>query len=324
MLAQNPEHVKLTHGGRRAGAGLHGCGITKTNISVSVTAKVWETALAIWQEKPSRLVDRLVKDYVKSGGCDMGKGDNIMNHQLEIKIDAPRLTADKFQEAVHKFVTLLKGVAKNATGKYAPEDWGIEVAGGGAVMTVRTDSQENARTTDAIACGFRSLMIGLQTIPKYFTKDEVEAARDIASLIDADGRFVKAIYIQNGGAPIGISPQVVKTADLILTGEKQTAFGAMEGMIESLQRKEDHPITCTVKDAIHDRSILCTFNTPECEEEAFQAFKLARRVLVWGLISYTKERYPVRIDSNLIRAFPPESDLPTLEEIHAFQPNIGF
>jgi hypothetical protein len=241
-----------------------------------------------------------------------------MSNQIEINIDAPRLTPDKLQKAVDKFVTLLKGVSKNATGNYAQEDWGMEVKVGSTIFIANPLSEKNGITTDAMARGIRSLMSGIPTIPQYFTKDEVEAAKGIAALIDDDGRYVRGIFIQNGGGPIHLSSQLVKTADLILAGDTQIAFGSVEGKIEGLHRKEDHPITSTLRDPIYGRVIACNFNKPELEEEAFQAFKEAKRVLIYGLIHYSKDGYPIRIDSDFIRVFPPESELPTLEEIHAF------
>lgn len=50
-------------GGSRPGAG-RGAG-DKTKISVSVDEENWQAALAIWQKRPSWLVDGLIADYVE-------------------------------------------------------------------------------------------------------------------------------------------------------------------------------------------------------------------------------------------------------------------
>ena len=241
-----------------------------------------------------------------------------MSDTIEIKIDAPKLTPDKFQKAVNEFFALLKGVTKNVTGESKPEDWIIAVRASSQVVSARTESQSKALVPDAMERGILSLMAGVQTIPPHFTKDDVISARNLAALVDDDGKIVRSITIQNGGAPIILSSEIVKTADAILAGEKQIAFGSVEGLIESLHRKEGQPITSTIKDPIHGRSINCTFTAPECEDSAFEAFKKASRVLFSGLIHYNKEGEPVRIDVNFVRIFPPENELPTLEEIHAF------
>jgi hypothetical protein len=241
-----------------------------------------------------------------------------MSDTIEIKIDAPKLTPDKFQKAVNEFFALLKGVTKNVTGDSKPEDWIIAVRASSQVVSARTESQSKALVTDAMSRGFLSLMAGVQTIPPHFTKEDVISARNLAALVDDDGKIVRNIFIQNGGAPIRLSNDIIKTADAILAGEKQIAFGSVEGVLESLHRKENQPLTSTIKDPIHGRSIVSTFTTPECEEKAFEAFKDVSRVLFSGLIHYNKEGEAVRIDVSFVRIFPPESELPTLEEIHKF------
>ena len=53
-----------SHGGRRAGAGRPKTGQSKQKISVSVDQQTWEKALKKWREKGSRLIDKLLRDYV--------------------------------------------------------------------------------------------------------------------------------------------------------------------------------------------------------------------------------------------------------------------
>lgn len=63
-------------GGARANSGPKPGSGKKTPICISVTGTVWQSALSIWQRryrhgKPSWLVDRLVSQYVKSGGASL-------------------------------------------------------------------------------------------------------------------------------------------------------------------------------------------------------------------------------------------------------------
>ncbi len=61
---------------RGRGPGRPPTGVTKEKFCVSVTKSFWDTAVRIWQMrqteervfKRSRLVDRLVTEYAKSGG----------------------------------------------------------------------------------------------------------------------------------------------------------------------------------------------------------------------------------------------------------------
>ena len=51
-------------GGRRPNSGRPPSGILKKKVSVSVSQKVWEQAMGIWDGKASHLVDKLLKEYV--------------------------------------------------------------------------------------------------------------------------------------------------------------------------------------------------------------------------------------------------------------------
>lgn len=54
--------VENSHGGARAGSG-RGAG-DKMKICVSVDEENWQSALAIWKNRPSWLVNDLIADYV--------------------------------------------------------------------------------------------------------------------------------------------------------------------------------------------------------------------------------------------------------------------
>jgi hypothetical protein len=56
--------TKNGHGGARKGSG-RGAG-DKTKICVSVDDENWQSALDIWKQRPSWLVDNLISDYVES------------------------------------------------------------------------------------------------------------------------------------------------------------------------------------------------------------------------------------------------------------------
>jgi hypothetical protein len=58
------EGKKITHGGWRKGAGRpESTGPTKQIVSVSVDPKIWGRCLAKWQDKASRLVEALLREY---------------------------------------------------------------------------------------------------------------------------------------------------------------------------------------------------------------------------------------------------------------------
>lgn len=249
-----------------------------------------------------------------------------MSEALELKIDGPRLTPEKFEAAVKDFFAIISGVAKNVSGTYSDADWKVEVDAGSTIVRVRKSDDAHKATVSyraepiisAVQQGFIALSSGLRTPPPFFTRDEIRAVKDLAELIDKERKFVSTISIKNGDRPVFLSEELARTAEAILSGERQICFGSVEGYIETFHRKENQPFTCYVREPIYRRSILCTFSKSDAEEVAYRAFRPPKRVLAYGLIHYAKEGFPTRIDVDTVRIFPEEDELPSVEEIQSF------
>ena len=234
-----------------------------------------------------------------------------MSNQIEIKIDGKKLTPDKFLEAAKSFFDLIEGVAKNVTAK--PINWGVEVDKGSAVLraTVQNPSVDSTEAIAAICQGVRSLRSGVKTIPRYFTKNEVNASRRLTAIVD--GTDVKSIFLKNGSDGEEMLKNIITTADAILTGEATTAFGSIEGVLDSMSLK--HGFSCSIQDVSYRREIVCYFTKSDAAEEAKKGF--GKRVLAGGLIRYASEGHPTSISVDTFRIFPEESELPTIEEVQA-------
>lgn len=214
-------------------------------------------------------------------------------------------------EAAKSFFALAEGVAENISAK--PIAWHVEVDKGSTVLRLLPDNptRETAEAVEIICRGVRSLRSGIKNIPYGFTKREVQASRNLAALID--GTDVKYIAIQNGGEPEEMPQTLIEIADAILVGEAYSAFGSIEGIMDSMSLK--HGFICSVQDANYRREITCYFQKEEITKEAINGF--GKRVLVGGLIRYAKEGHPTSISADSIRIFPDESELPTIEEVQA-------
>ena len=234
-----------------------------------------------------------------------------MSNQIEIKIEGKGLTPDKFVLAAKSFFDLIQGVSKNVGAKQV--DWVVEVDKGSAILRGRVEnpSPETEIAIEDISRGIRSLRSGMKAVPSGFTRDEVRACQTLASLVD--GNSIKAIFIQNGGSPEELSQTIVPTAEAILTGETYTAFGSIEGKIDSLSDRQT--FSCSILDPYLRREIVCYFQSEAVVEEAIRGFR--KRVLAGGLIRYAKEGHPTSIVVDTIRIFPEESELPTIEDVQA-------
>jgi len=232
-----------------------------------------------------------------------------MSDSIEIKIDGPKLTPEKFLNGVTEFLALVQGVAKNV----APEriDWVVDVEKGSTVvrMTAERPSRHSQQAIEVVCQGIRALRNGVRTMPHGFKRENVSSARIIASLVD--GSEVQGVTIKNGSDPEAVPRSIVKVADIILEGQNQFAFGSIEGKIVSLSAK--HGYLCVIDDASEMREITCYLQTEEAQKLAVDGY--TKRVMASGLIHYAKEGHPVSITVDKMRIFPPDSDLPTLSDV---------
>lgn len=234
-----------------------------------------------------------------------------MSNQIEIKIDGKKLTPDKFLDGAKDFFALVEGVAKNIGG--AAIVWMVEVDKGSAIVRMRseTPSIESEKSIDVVCQGIRSLRNGTRIIPNGFTRSEVSAARRLAKL--ADGKEVQFVSIRNGGQPEDLPKLVVDTADAILSGQSQIAFGGIEGEIVSLSARQG--LMCTIYDSVQRREITCYLQSEEAQKNAVKGY--TKRVLASGLIHYAKEGHAVSVTVDKMRIFPSDSELPTVEDVQA-------
>src|ERR1700733_1488607 len=107
-----------------------------------------------------------------------------MSDHIEIKIEGKKLTPERFLEAVQSFFALIQGVTKNVAKN--PVNWTVEVEKGSTVVRARVENPtpESDQSIVAICPAVNSLRTGIKTIPYGFTKDEVRAAKKLATLND--------------------------------------------------------------------------------------------------------------------------------------------
>src|ERR1044071_8921687 len=156
-----------------------------------------------------------------------------MSDRIEIKIDAPSLSPEKFIEAVGSFLSVVQGVGKNLATR--PIDWKVEVDRGSTIlrMVASNPSSESVNAIDAIGHGLRSLVNGVRAIPYGFTKSEVRGLRNLAALrVEQDG--IRSLSIKNGGEQEDLPESIIPIADAMLQGESHIAFGSVEGKVVQL------------------------------------------------------------------------------------------
>jgi hypothetical protein len=236
-----------------------------------------------------------------------------MSEKLEIRIEGPKVTPERFLNASKAFLEIVLGVSHNLSSSARDEDWSVECDKGSSILRVKTDVRERIPAVEAVELGFHALNSGLATLPHGFTKTEIRSAKVLGELVD--GYFIQSISFSNGNPAANISKSLAKTADCILSGEKYTAFGSLEGTIQTLHGREGYPVACYISDIQYKRTIVCHFADKQHEKQAVKAFM--KRVLVGGLIHYSREGMPTSIDADVFREFPDEDALPVLSDVQA-------
>lgn len=234
-----------------------------------------------------------------------------MSNQIEIKIEAKRLTPAKFLAGAKDFFALVEGVAKNVTLNQI--NWYVEVDKGSAIVRMRAENPntESERVLSVVSHGIKALRNRTNVIPSGFSPNELLAASRLTKL--ADGEGIQFISIRNGGEREDLNAAVVETADAILSRQSQTAFGGIEGKIIALSAK--HGLVCTLYDPIQKREVTCYLQTEKSQQDALRGY--TKRVLASGLIHYAKEGQAVSVTVDTIRIFPSDSELPTVEDVQA-------
>ena len=237
------------------------------------------------------------------------------DNAIELKIDARKLTDDRFEKAIGAFFDLLRSVADNVIGRERAVRWIIEVEAGSAIVRARADSDAEAlpmaqRSIDLICSGVSALTRGESTTPPFFTNVSLRAARTLASVHDAEGEYVNSVTVKNGSAPIELTSQVVATVDDIL-GEKYEALGSVEGQVQMIS--ERHGFKLAIYDVIFDQPVICYPKTEQIKDEAMRAF--GKRVIVAGEVRYRRDGKPSSVVAESVLTFQDESELPSLADV---------
>ncbi len=234
-----------------------------------------------------------------------------MSNQIQIKIEGPKLTPEKFVIAAKEFLALVQGVGENISTEKI--EWVVEVNAGSAIIRMRDTgpTTQSERCITAVCEGMRALRSGIASLPYGFTRDNVLSAKRLADL--SDGQEISTISVQNGNASENIPQSVSAVADRILKGQSYDEFGSIEGRIDTLSAR--HGFICTIYDDIEKREITCYLQTDSAQRDALRGY--TKRVMASGLIHYAAEGHPVSITVDEIRIFPPAEELPSSQDIQA-------
>ena len=234
-------------------------------------------------------------------------------NDVTLKIEGPKITAEKFRKAVDAFFDLITSVGKEIAKSDDSLRWVISVESGSAVIHARPESKTGnpffeSRASSAIVEGIRFLEAEPDEQPSNFTDRTMEAVKDLASLRDRRGEFVSNVVVSLNGTSAQLTMRTAAAVDNLL-GVQRTELGSVTGQLRSIT--DYGGVYFYIWDALTEHRIRCDISE-EMLGTAMAAFR--KRVAAFGLIHYDRKERPQRISVEEIHQFDTEN-LPSVNDV---------
>jgi hypothetical protein len=227
---------------------------------------------------------------------------------VELYIDGPEITADRFTRSVRTFFDLIKDVSADVGGKRSLE-WIVSLKSGSigicaTAKPVKGDGSLVRQTVRAINRGITAIE-KRKGRPEHFSDGALQKLFQLGSIVGLGDQGVNVIRI--GGQ--SISPSTVAYVDELL-GTPAKAYGTIEGKLFALNTKGR--LTFSITETLTGKDVRCYFSD-DIFDEVVAAIR--RRVSAYGLIRYKKSGQPVSVEMEKLTVFPDQSDLPQFQDI---------
>lgn len=235
-------------------------------------------------------------------------------NELRLMLDAPEVSLAQLVSASSIFAALLREVSCEYAGSERAVKWIVEVHRGSVTLPVKGRSMSDRLSDQAVPEIVAAVVGGIKTLserparPEYFNDQALREAKALANLVNDD---LPRIAVLNGAAEVNATRQLMTHVDQVI-GEGRDSIGAIEGKLQALNIHEKPP-RFAIFDLLTDERVECYFGTNVELEEVLRG--VGRRVAVSGIIKTrgTGERFS--IDVRGLRVFPPESELPTPDDV---------
>lgn len=229
---------------------------------------------------------------------------------LTLEIDG-KISAAKFRQAVNAFLDLVDEVTRSMSGPTPTLRWIVTVESGSARLRARPEQiAKQGRRAPAVA---RAVEGGLRLLgrraqrPKHFSGKALQRIRELAKV--PDGHDVTRATVRVGSSAVDVVPKTAENVETLLS-PRYREIGTVEGRLQTLSDRGG--VHFVIYDALTDDPVRCIVD-PGQVDMALRAWR--KRVAVTGLLRYRKDGEPISIDVEDIEEFPPESELPTADEV---------
>jgi hypothetical protein len=232
---------------------------------------------------------------------------------VELYIDGPEITADKFSRCVKAFFGLIQDVATDVSGKRSGVKWVVSVKPGSiglCATAMPTDGNLQAvhKTIGAIRSGLCTINKG-KPKPKHFSSMALENLHELGTAIDLGGQGIHSIRVGVEGSWNDISSASISHVEKLLRTPTKS-FGSVEGRLVALELSGR--LHFGIDEVLTGKRIHCYFGE-DIYNDVIKALK--QRVSAYGLIRYQKNGEPKDIEIEKIKVFQEDSKLPKFKDI---------
>lgn len=256
----------------------------------------------------------------------MAAGQSTSGDGLIVEIDAAELTLSRFDQLTRDISALVREVSGEVAGKDAVQ-WFVQDIRRRSPLHLElapAPSRENV-PLDLVGQVASAISEGLARIesrperPPHFNDVALDRAKDIANRIGDDVQAVR-FQTRNGkvSRPVAVTKRLAANVDEII-GPRIERFGTVEGRLEGVLAHNRNVFY--IWEALTGRRVECVFGERIPLEEVLAAFR--RRVSVRGLIRTRKTGEKLSVEAREIYVFPPEEELPSIEEIEGIMRDTG-
>jgi len=233
---------------------------------------------------------------------------------LSFELEGEKVTKGKFSRAVKSFFDLVDEISKGVTQKTKPFNWYVSVDHSCIVLNLSPEAKED-EDREKIPTVLSSIRDGIEIInneekrPKYYSDEALKSLRDLASMIEIDGKGIKKIKVSINGKKREVSTKAIGNIDTLFKTPK-TAFGSIEGKLQMISDRGG--LHVTIYESLSDRAVKCIFKE-DMLDDIVKSFR--KRIYAFGIIAYQEEEKPQSIEIKEIKIFPDQDKLPKAKDV---------
>lgn len=232
---------------------------------------------------------------------------------IEFKIDRQEIPLDEFKQLAESFFALVNEVAFEVCDKKNIIEQYVSVEQGSVILKSNLKTKQ-ANNDDCVKKTIKAINNGLRIIqtqkqrPPYFNDKVIDLLYRISNSPD--------VSIKSDENIIPITKELARNA-LVEISQPQTYtdLSSIEGIVTAIElagRTKDKKIRLTIREALRNIDIKCSFINDTIEEQA--KYLIGKRVYAYGSVAYNINDIPTSINIERLEKVD-DDNLPTWREM---------